>query len=104
MDADSHSAMTVFEDEVRLSGSVGLEKPDGLLEIWRKIAPAMMDQLGEPYAAWTGMRPVSATGCPIMGATEAKGLFVNAGHAHMGWTQCAGAGEVVAEAVFSRLP
>ena len=99
MHADSRTALTVLGEEVRISGSVGLGSPEELLPIWREIVPELMEELGEPKRAWTGYRPCTPDGKPIMGPTPIEGLFVNTGHAHMGWTLCAGAGELVADDV-----
>ena len=99
MHADSRTALTILGEEVRISGSVGLGSPEDLLPIWREIVPDLIEELGEPRRAWTGYRPCTPDGKPVMGPTPIKGLFVNTGHAHMGWTLCAGAGELVADDV-----
>ena len=101
MDTTSRSALSVLDDEIRISGSVGLDSPDDLLPIWSEISPELVKLLGEPLGRWTGHRPVARKGRPFMGETDMKGLFVNAGHAHMGWTLSAGAGEMVADAVMA---
>ena len=98
LDAESRTALTVLDDEVRLSGGVGLDTPDDLLPIWREIAGEIVEVLGQPIRRWTGHRPASRSG-PRMGATPIEGLYVNAGHGHMGWTLSAGAGEIVADTV-----
>jgi D-amino-acid dehydrogenase len=51
---------------------------------------------------WACLRPVSADGAPLLGATRVPGLFVNTGAGHLGWTFAAGAGRLVAEAVTGR--
>lgn len=48
---------------------------------------------------WAGLRPMSASGRPFIGPTRLRGLFVNAGHGHMGWTLAAGSAKRVAAAV-----
>jgi D-amino-acid dehydrogenase len=53
---------------------------------------------------WAGLRPVSPAGTPIMGPTAVKGLFINAGHGHLGWTLACGSGRAVAEMVSGRTP
>ena len=104
MHADSRSALTVLPDHVRISGGVGLDAPRDLLPIWNAVAAELIAELGQPVEQWTGHRPVTRSGRPLMGETPVPGLFVNAGHAHMGWTLSAGAGEVVAEAVTGAAP
>ena len=53
---------------------------------------------------WAGLRPVSPAGTPIMGPTTTKGLFVNAGHGHLGWTLACGSGRVLADVMNGRDP
>jgi D-amino-acid dehydrogenase len=53
---------------------------------------------------WAGLRPVSPAGTPIMGPAAIGGLYVNAGHGHLGWTLACGSGRVVADMVSGRTP
>jgi len=99
MDAASRSAMTVFEDRVRISGGWQLTDPAPLLERWADLAPGLMLRLGEPLSTWTGIRPVSPVGRPYISATSIPKLWVNTGHGHMGWTLCAGSGELMAQMI-----
>ena len=46
---------------------------------------------------WTGLRPMSPDGVGIMGRTAVKGLYLNTGHGHLGWTMAPGAGKLVAD-------
>ena len=95
----SRSALTVFDDHVRLSGTVNEDNPRVLLDIWRKIAPEIILKLGDPISEWSGERPVSGLGKPIIGQTPLQNLWVNCGHGHMGWTLCAGSGEIMADMI-----
>lgn len=99
MDALSRSALTVFSDRVRISGGWNITDPAKVLERWREIAPQIMDALGPPRSTWVGHRPVSPEGQPVIGATDIPGLWVNAGHGHMGWTLCAGSAERLAQQI-----
>lgn len=99
MDASSRSALTPFSDRVRLSGTWGEDSVDPLLARWQAIAPALMAAVGAPLTVWSGLRPVSALGRPFIGPTSVPGLWVNAGHGHMGWTLCAGSGALLAEMI-----
>lgn len=53
---------------------------------------------------WAGLRPVTPAGTPIMGPFAIKGLWVNAGHGHLGWTLACGSGRVVADMISGRKP
>lgn len=46
---------------------------------------------------WTGLRPMSPDGVGIMGRTAVRGLYLNTGHGHLGWTMAPGAGKLVAD-------
>ena len=48
---------------------------------------------------WTGFRPMSADGLPYIGETSSKGLWVNTGHGHLGWTLAAGSAELLADLI-----
>lgn len=100
MDAGHCSALSVFGDTLRLSGTLGEANADKLIQIWTDIAPALMAELGTPLTEpWTGDRPVSLTGKPFIGRSALPGLWVNTGHGHMGWTLCAGSGELLADMI-----
>ena len=99
MDAQSRSALTVFSDRIRISGGWRLDNPASLLERWRDIAPGLMLRLGLPRSIWSGMRPVSPVGRPYISDTSIPKLWINTGHGHMGWTLCAGSGELLAQMI-----
>ena len=46
---------------------------------------------------WAGLRPVSPSGTPLIGETQIRGLWINAGHGHLGWTLSCGSGRVMAD-------
>lgn len=95
----SRSALTVFEDHVRLSGTVDEDDPKALLEIWEEIAPETVTALGTPIVEWSGDRPHSEIGSPIIGPTSIPNVWVNAGHGHMGWSLCTWSGEMLARTI-----
>ncbi len=95
----TRTALTVFDDHVRLSGTIHEDDPGVLLEIWRTIAPEITLKLGEPIQTWSGERPLCDLGRPIIGSTPVPSLWVNTGHAHMGWTLCAGSGVIMADMI-----
>jgi len=99
MDALSRSALTVFSDRVRISGGWDVSDPTSLMDRWREIAPGLMLRLGTPQSTWSGVRPVSPAGRPYISGTSLAGLWINTGHGHMGWTLCAGSGELLAEMI-----
>jgi D-amino-acid dehydrogenase len=53
---------------------------------------------------WAGLRPVSPSGTPLIGETRIRGLWINAGHGHLGWTLSCGSGRVLADLIDGRDP
>lgn len=53
---------------------------------------------------WAGLRPVTPAGTPLIGRTAVQGLWVNAGHGHLGWTLACGSGRVLADLIAGREP
>jgi D-amino-acid dehydrogenase len=45
---------------------------------------------------WTGLRPMTPDGTPLVGATPIDKLFLNTGHGTLGWTMACGSAEVLA--------
>jgi len=99
MDAKTHSAMTVFEDHLRLSGTVNEDSARPLLQRWCELAPNIMRVLEPATEIWSGLRPLSKAGRPYIGSASVKGLWVNTGHGHMGWTLCAGSADLLARMI-----
>lgn len=99
MDAETRTALTIFEDHVRLSGGWNVKDPAIILARWVELAPDLMRHLGEPLSTWVGHRPVSPVGRPYISETSIPGIWVNTGHGHMGWTLCAGSGDLLARMI-----
>jgi glycine/D-amino acid oxidase-like deaminating enzyme len=102
MDVESRSALTVFPDRIRISGGWDLKDPRTLIDRWHVIAPELMASLGSQRSQWTGVRPVSPVGRPYISATSIPDLWINTGHGHMGWTLCAGSGELLTKMMIDR--
>ena len=101
MDAASNSALTLFDKTLRLSGTLGQQTARPLWQRWCELAPHIMSNLGAPDRVWSGSRPVSALGRPIIAQSPHKGLWVNSGHGHMGWTLSMVSGQLMADMIIS---
>ncbi|MBB3949978.1 D-amino acid dehydrogenase [Aureimonas jatrophae] len=55
-------------------------------------------------AFWSGLRPMTPDGTPVIGATKLKGLFLNTGHGTLGWTMSCGSGKLLADLVSAQAP
>ncbi len=53
---------------------------------------------------WTGLRPMTPDGTPVMGPTRYPNLFLNTGHGTLGWTMSCGSGRAVADLMVGREP
>jgi D-amino-acid dehydrogenase len=53
---------------------------------------------------WAGLRPMTADGPPILGATPYHNLYCNTGHGPLGWTLAAGSSRLVADVIAGREP
>ena len=74
----------------------------GLVEAVFPEFAEIMDR--ESLNPWTGLRPMSCDGVPILGKTPVQGLYLNTGHGHLGWTLAAASGRTLADAVMGRPP
>ena len=54
--------------------------------------------------SWTGLRPMTPDGTPVMGKTRFSNLFLNTGHGTLGWTMACGSGRAVADLVTGAEP
>ena len=51
---------------------------------------------------WTGLRPMTPDGTPLVGASTVPNLWLNTGHGTLGWTMAAGSGRVLADLISGR--
>lgn len=48
---------------------------------------------------WTGLRPMTPDGTPVIGSTAIRNLYLNTGHGAFGWTMACGSGQLIAEII-----
>jgi D-amino-acid dehydrogenase len=53
---------------------------------------------------WTGLRPMTPDGTPIVGRTPVPNLFLNTGHGTLGWTMSCGSGQLLADLMSGKQP
>lgn len=53
---------------------------------------------------WSGLRPMTPDGTPVVGATSYGNLFLNTGHGTLGWTMACGSGQVISDIVSGAEP
>jgi D-amino-acid dehydrogenase len=99
-------AITRFDERIRVGGMAELSGYNLALNPRRRATLEMVvDDLfpggGDVPAAtfWTGLRPMTPDGTPIIGATRFDNLFLNTGHGTLGWTMSAGSGKLLADLI-----
>ncbi|MGY3079753.1 D-amino-acid dehydrogenase [Bradyrhizobium sp. LM6.10] len=53
---------------------------------------------------WSGLRPMTPDGPPVIGATQYANLHLNTGHGTLGWTMSCGSGRVLADMLSGKKP
>lgn len=111
MDETHKVAVTRLGDRIRVGGTAQLSGYDlELVENRRKTLEFVVTDLfprgGDVSKAefWTGLRPMTPDGTPIIGETRYRNLYLSTGHGTLGWTMAAGTGRVMADIVSGRTP
>lgn len=58
----------------------------------------------EDLELWSGLRPMTPDGPPIIGRTRYRNLYLNTGHGTLGWTMACGSGRVLADLMSGQKP
>ena len=109
MDETHKIAITRLGDRIRVGGMAELAGFDQSLSEKRKrtLLHSVEDLFGgagdtRQTSFWTGLRPMTPDGTPVVGRTPVANLFMNTGHGTLGWTMAAGSGRVLADIVSGR--
>jgi D-amino-acid dehydrogenase len=103
-------ALTRFDNRIRVGGMAELGGFDLRLNPRRRDTLNMVvNDLfpgGDLARAefWTGLRPMTPDGTPLIGATVYDNLYLNTGHGTLGWTMAAGSGQLLADLIQGRRP
>ena len=104
-------AITRFDDRIRVGGmaeiagfdlSLNPRRRETLEMITRDLYPQGGDLARAEF--WTGLRPATPDGTPIVGATRYRNLFLNTGHGTLGWTMACGCRRFLADLMASKRP
>jgi len=111
LDESYKIAITRFEDRIRVGGMAEVAGFDLSLEPRRratleKVVKDLYPDGGDLSKAsfWTGLRPATPDGTPVIGATPYRNLFLNTGHGTLGWTMAAGSGRYLADLMSGKKP
>ncbi len=103
-------ALTRLGDRLRVGGmaelagfdlSLNARRRATLEKVTRELFPG-----GDLAQAqfWTGLRPMTPDGTPLVGATALSGLYLNTGHGTLGWTMACGSAQLLADQISGRQP
>ena len=110
MDETYKIAITRLGDRIRVGGMAEISGYTNDLGEPRRLTlqHSVMDLFpgGDISKAsfWSGLRPMTPDGTPVIGPTKIAGLFLNTGHGTLGWTMSSGSARVVADLVSGRKP
>ncbi|KWF95885.1 D-amino acid dehydrogenase [Burkholderia cepacia] len=104
-------AITRFDERIRVGGMAEIVGFDKKLRAARRETLEMcVNDLfpggGDTSKAtfWTGLRPMTPDGTPIVGRTPVSNLFLNTGHGTLGWTMSCGSGQLLADLISGKMP
>ncbi|MCD6027386.1 MAG: D-amino acid dehydrogenase [Solimicrobium sp.] len=111
MDETYKIGITRFDNRIRVGGMAELVGFSTQLKARRKATLEMVLTDLFPGAGdikqgnfWTGLRPMTPDGTPLVGATSVSNLFLNTGHGTLGWTMSCGSGSVLADIISGKTP
>ena len=104
MDETHKVAVTRLGDRIRVGGTAALAGYSLALRAPRRatlnhVVTDLFPGAGDPGRAsfWTGLRPMTPDGTPLVGPTPLDGLWLATGHGTLGWTMAAGTGKLLAD-------
>ncbi|MBD0788429.1 D-amino acid dehydrogenase [Vibrio sp. Y2-5] len=106
MDETYKVALTRFDDRIRVAGTAELAGfdpsiPNARKETIEMVVRDLFPQGGDFSKAefWTGFRPMTPDGTPIIGSTPIENLYTNTGHGTLGWTMACGSGQILSDII-----
>lgn len=104
-------AITRFDQRIRVAGMAQISGFDLSLNPKRRetleyVTGLLYPQGGDFTQAefWTGLRPATPDGTPIVGKTAYRNLFLNTGHGTLGWTMSCGSASYLTDIISKRTP
>jgi D-amino-acid dehydrogenase len=109
VDDQLHAAIVPVGNRIRVAGtaefagydlSIAPARIDNLRSLLARTYPEFESTLADATLdAWSGLRPMTPDGSPVLGRSPVANLFLNTGHGALGWTMACGSGKVVADIV-----
>ena len=103
-------AITPFANRIRVAGTAEFagfndeihpKRFNYLKSKLNEVYPSIFSKVKDDEEAemWFGFRPMSADGLPFIGESKVKGLYLNTGHGHLGWTLAMGSADLIADQI-----
>jgi len=103
-------AITPFANRIRVAGTAEFagfndeihpKRFNYLKSKLNEVYPSIFSKVkdDEEVEIWFGFRPMSADGLPFIGESKVKGLYLNTGHGHLGWTLAMGSADLIADQI-----
>ncbi len=106
LDESYKVAITRFDQRIRVGGMaeiVGFNTllPPARRETLERVVSDLYPHGGavEHATFWSGLRPMTPDGTPVVGQTPLKNLFLNTGHGTLGWTMACGSGQLLSDII-----
>ncbi len=111
LDESFKVALTRFDDRIRIGGMAEVSGYDLSLRQRRRetlelVVRSLYPDGGDIDRAefWTGLRPSTPDGPPVVGGTRYRNLWLNTGHGTLGWTMACGSARYLADLIDGREP
>jgi len=111
LDESYKIAITRLGDRIRVGGMAEIsgynttlspKRRDTLAFCVNNLFPGAGDTAKATF--WTGLRPMTPDGTPILGQSRLGNLTINSGHGTLGWTMACGSARVVADLISGTTP
>jgi len=111
MDESYKVAITRLGGRIRVGGMAELSgyshdlprlRRETLEQSVGSLFPGGGDLKGATY--WSGLRPMTPDGTPVIGGTKLSNLYLNTGHGTLGWTMSCGSARVLADLISGKAP
>ena len=104
-------AITRFDQRIRVGGMAEIvgfntELAKARRDTLEMVVTDLFPGAGHVSQAtfWTGLRPMTPDGTPIVGKTPIGNLYLNTGHGTLGWTMACGSGRLLADIISGATP
>ncbi|MDF1607820.1 D-amino acid dehydrogenase [Hoeflea sp. YIM 152468] len=111
MDETHKVAITRLGDRIRVAGTAEIAGYSNRLgphatDTVKHVISDLFPKGGDISKAegWTGLRPMTPDGTPVLGASRYDNLYLNTGHGTLGWTMACGSSRAVADLVLGKQP